>query len=244
MDLDFTILAIGCVAAFVNTVAGGGSLLTLPALILLGIPPDIANGTNRLAVLVQSSTAGATFRRQGIDPWPLFRQAWFPFCLGAAAGAMLASFVDPQVFRRCLAVVLVAMVFAGGTRLGSPLGQVSATGSWRRRVLLLGLGLYTGFIQAGIGVWLLLVLPSVFGGSLRESNATKVALVGAATALALAVFAWRGQVDWYLGGVLSIGGVLGAWAGARWASHVSESALRRVLLGAMILLAVGMWTRP
>lgn len=244
MLLYFGTLVIGAVAAFVNTVAGGGSLLTLPVLILAGVPPDIANGTNRVGVLVQSASAATTFRAEGVDPWPGFKRSALPLCCGAIGGAYCATVIDPEIFRQAVGAVLVAMVLVGGRHIGRTKDRPGLGHPVSGALALVGLGAYAGFIQAGIGVWLLLVLPSVLGGGLKQLNAVKVSIVGAATIVALAIFIASGQVDWPLGLCLALGGWAGGRVGARWASRVSEAALRRALLGAMILLALGMWAGP
>lgn len=204
---------VGIAAGIVNTLAGGGSFLTLSAMIWLGLPPLVANATNRVGVLAQSATATATFRRQGVRAdTPLWPQVAV-VTLGAAAGAGLSVVLEAEQFDRVLAVAMLAMV---GLSLGRPSSwtEPGDPSPWRWPALLLA-GAYGGFLQAGVGVVLLPALVVLGGLDPVHGNARKVTLVLWLTVPALAIYAAAGLVDWGAGAVLASGSALGGWLGGR-----------------------------
>lgn len=230
----------GLVSAFINTVAGGGSLLTLPVLMLLGIPPNVANGTNRLGALFQTFTAVRTYQRAGFKPWTMALPLLPALILGSLVGAYLATLIPPTSFRRVVGVVfalILVLSMGDPTRFTAALRpHLQTTGAQLLALLLLGA--YAGFIQAGVGIWLLMVLPAWLDNSLRRANTVKVALVHIMMWCSLLVFAVHAQVDWVAGLVLALGSVGGGWAGARWASRVNERVLRRALSATVLLLCL------
>ncbi|MDF1562101.1 MAG: sulfite exporter TauE/SafE family protein [Deltaproteobacteria bacterium] len=218
---------VGVVAGVINTLAGGGSLLTLPALVFLGLPAGVANGTNRISVLVQSLSATATFAREGERP---FRQAGrlaLPTLAGALAGAYLATRWPGDAFRPVLGGVLVVMglLTALRPRLLEGREQVATTGPLHLLGLFL-VGAYGGFAQAGVGFLLLFLLVGGLGHALARANALKVVLVALFTGLSLLVFGLSAQVAWLPGVALAVGAGLGGIAGARLAMKVQARWLR------------------
>jgi uncharacterized membrane protein YfcA len=239
----------GLAAGFINTLAGGGSLLTLPALIFLGLDANVANGTNRVAVLVQNGTAVVGFARQGHVPGRLTLALLPPAVLGAFLGARVAVEVPEAVLRAILAGVLVLSLPAvflpeGGTRAarsssGSPAASVPGRirlSPWMYGVFA-AIGFYGGFIQAGVGLLILGVLVSMLGLDLVRANALKVAIVLAHTAIALPVFVARGQVDASAGLLLAASNMAGAWVGTRLALHGGARVVRWVLAIAILVCA-------
>ncbi len=224
-------------------------ILLLPLLVLLGLSPDVANGTNRVAIVLQSSVAVATFLRRGVlgSPAPprALANLGLPLLLGAAVGAGLASLLDPDWFRKILGLVLLMLGVHGLSRIrhrgGGDAGQSRPPYSAPSRMIILCLvGVYAGFIQVGVGVWLLILLPGLVASDLLEANALKSLLILLMNGVALFVFMARGQVDWAAAGWLSLGSGIGAWVGARWASEVSEIGLRWALVIATVILGFRM----
>ena len=237
-------LAIGLVAGMLNVTAGGGSLLTVPLMILLGLPGPVANGTNRVALIVQNLVAVPTFRAGGVRGmrglWPLVVLAMPGAALGAWAGAVMPDLV----FRRVLGVAMLAMALVILRR--PPPRETSAvataTGRFRRRTLVafVLLGLYAGFLQAGIGFLIVFVLAGFEGLPLVRCHAFKVLVVLCLQSIALPVFALHGKVSLIHGLVLAAGLGLGGFLGARVTLRAGEQALRRVLVAAAALLALRM----
>ena len=234
------ILAVGVVAGFFNVVAGGGSLLTLPLLVLLGLPSPVANGTNRVAIVIQNLVAVPTFHRGGIRglrrALPLVLLALPGTILGAWAGVV----VPDALFRRVIAVTMI--VLAGVVLVVRRPAGGEETGERPFRPATLAafalLGFYAGFIQAGIGFFIAFALAGLERFPLVRAHAFKVTIVLALQCVALPVFAAGGMVRWVPGLVLAAGLSLGGWIGARTALRSSERFLRVVLGVAAVALAL------
>lgn len=231
----------GLAAGFLNVMAGGGSLITLPILLFLGLPVAVANGTNRVAILAQNVAAVSSFRRQGyveIRTGLVYALATIP---GALAGAFVATRVSDGLFRGLLAGVLALAVLGlvvPRRRSGHAGERVSAG---RRVVALLGflgIGFYGGFIQAGVGFLLMLVLHQVLLHDLVRTNMHKVLIVLVFSVPALLVFIMTGNVDWVTGAVLAGGNVTGALVATRISVTRGERPIRAVVAVALLLMAV------
>jgi len=247
---DFVLLfAAGLGAGAVNVVAGGGSFLTLPTLIFLGLPPTVANGTNRVAILLQNAGAVWSFDRHRLVAWRWLKVAALPAVVGAGLGTWLAVVVGDEAFRRVLAILMV--VAAAGTIWGSTGpsrdsdrdGEADDGGSpLLLAVGFFGAGVYGGFVQAGVG-FLLLAVAGVAGFGLVRGNALKVLTVLAFTPLSLGLFALSGKVQWVPGLVLGVGNLLGGLAGVRFTVSAGERWVRRVVAVAVVGFAIALWFR-
>ena len=237
------LIVAGCAAGFVNTAAGAGSLLSLRALMLIGVAPGVANATNRLPVLAQSVAAGLGFDRGGMLERKAILSAVLPTSVGALAGSLGASFVPDKAMRYILIVALLGMAImslrsmkpASATRPEEP-----ATGA-RRGALFAWLfvaGLYGGFLQAGVGLVLLFALSSVDGYDMIRANALKVVLIALFTLVSLAVFIARGEMDYPAGLVMCVGAVVGARLGVRYAIGHGEKLKRFVVVCDVVACAV------
>ena len=229
----------GTAAGFINVVAGGGSLITLPTLIFLGLPPAMANGTNRLAQLSQNSVAVYRFRRKGFFPLRTGLILGAAASAGAVIGSRVAVDIAPELFNRILAFVMLVVLIltlTGGERSAQASQQV-----WRRRLLLPAffvIGIYGGFIQAGVGFLIMAVFSRISATSLVHANATKVMVVLIYTFPALAVFLLHGQVDWASGVVLAAGNATGAWLGAHFSVAKGDRWIKAVLTVTVSAMAV------
>lgn len=210
---------VGLVAGTLNVIAGGGSLLTLPVMIFLGLPPTVANGTNRVAILIQNVGASWSFYRRKLisKEWVLL--AIPPAVLGGVVGTLAAVRIGDLAFQRILAVALVGAAAWSIWRPVTPPEEAAAlppSGGkrWVFAALFFLVGVYGGFIQAGVG-FVILAVTSAAGLNLIRGNALKVALVLGFTPLALALFAWSGKVDWAMGFALAVGNFTGAIVGVR-----------------------------
>ena len=216
-ELSWGVLALAVggsvVAGFINTLAGNGSAITLTVLTeLLGLPPLVANGTNRVGALAASATSTATYARAGKLDWRRGARLMAPVVVGALAGGIAATQVSNEAFRGVFRWLLVALVVVVLVRPGRWLADAPAGRSWPRALVLvagLAVGFYGGFIQMGFGPLFLAFAVLGAGYPLAEANAYKVAVVAAYTPVLLAAFAWAGQVDWRLG-LLMAGGQAGA----------------------------------
>ena len=231
------LVATGLIAGSLNTLAGGGSMLSVPLLVALGLPGDLANGTNRIGIFFQSSVAAWRFRRGGI---PGLAQAWpllVPVALGSVIGAVMASRLASGDFERIFGVVMIALLIPIFRKPRKP--EAAPPPPWPLGVqagLFFLIGLYGGFIQAGVGLLLMLALHRT-GYDLVRVNSMKVIVVGVLTALAIPVFILKGQVAWAPAACLTVGFALGGAVGARWALIGGERLIRIALVLAVLALA-------
>ncbi|MEZ4654660.1 MAG: sulfite exporter TauE/SafE family protein [Candidatus Eisenbacteria bacterium] len=198
-----------------NALSGGGSFLTFPLLIWLGLPPQVANATNRIAIVLQCAAGSATYHRAGVMPYRDLLRTVVPMIAGAIPGAILASRIDEGRFRIVSAILLTLMI-AGLFIDPKKWTRASSEGRIRPRhwVWLFLLGIYGGFLQVGSGTLVLGFLVLFAGFDVVRGNALKFGQAMVYNAVALALFAGVGQVDWWIGIVLAIGTMAGGAVGA------------------------------
>ena len=235
---------IGIVSGFLNVLAAGGSFLTLPLLLFLGLPASIANGTNRVGVLAQNIGGLWGFHRHDLVEWRWALSVSAIAVLGAAVGATAAIDISDGAFRRILSVLMLAMILLafvqnrfGGGRHGGPKTKPY---HWTMIIGFLIVGFYGGFIQAGVG-FLILALTTIAGMDLVRGNAVKVLAVMLLTFLSLAIFAGTGHVNWPLGLALGAGNLAGATVGVRFAVLRGHRWLERFVALAVVVFAVVLW---
>jgi uncharacterized protein len=239
------LLGAGLVAGTVNVIAGGGSFLTLPILIFMGLPALVANGTNRVGILLQNVGAVAGFHHHRVLDWKSLVWAALPASLGALVGVWIAFQISGESFQNILAFLMVAITLwslwdpfrkQGGTR-------ATTHTSSRSFLLLLGfflVGIYGGFVQAGVG-FLILGVTTAVGLDLVRGNAVKVLSILVFTGLSLALFAWQGQVNWTYGLVLAVGTVIGGQLGVRLAVRKGHKWIRAVVTITIVIFAIKLW---
>jgi len=247
MDLldALLILVVGLAAGFINTVAGGGSLISLPVLIFLGLPSSVANATNRVAIFAQNVFGVAGFKSKGIGEFRYSLILGISALFGAIVGAKLAVDIKGEVFNRILAVVMVIVVFltvSGKTKAKDSKGENNSMKSKIIGVVsFFFVGIYGGFIQAGVGFIIIAALTSIHGFSLVKTNSIKVFVVLVYTVAALAVFIIEGQVNWLYGGVLAVGNSSGAWIASRWSVEKGDKVIKVFLVITVVALAIKLW---
>jgi uncharacterized membrane protein YfcA len=226
----------GLVAGVVNTLAGGGSLLTVPLLVMVGLPGPVANGTNRVGVALGSAVATWRLSALGVsgarDAAPLL----VPSALGALLGAYGVVQLPAELFNKAFGVLMLVLLVPTlrGARLDP--ARARALPAPLRFLAFLGIGLYGGAFQAGVGILLLSVL-SLAGVDLVRSTHIKTALNTCFTLLALPIFWWAGQILWAEAFALGAGFVAGGALGARAAVRGGERILKPMLAIAVVALA-------
>ncbi|MCH8015914.1 MAG: sulfite exporter TauE/SafE family protein [Acidobacteria bacterium] len=239
------LFGVGSVAGVLNVVAGGGSFLTLPVLIFLGLPPTLANGTNRVGVVLQNVGAVWSFRRHGMIDWSYLLWAALPAMVGAVLGSWVALRVGDELFQNILVFLMVAVTL---WTLWDPLKktQLKASGSSQTpvvAVLVAGFflsGVYGGFVQAGVG-FLILATTSLAGLDLVRGNAVKVLSVLCFGVVSLGMFAWQDKVDWWIGLALGTGMVLGGLVGVKLTVLKGHAWIKRVVTVTIIVFALRLW---
>jgi uncharacterized membrane protein YfcA len=236
-----TLIAAGVVASILNVVAGGGSFLTLPILIFLGLPSVVANGTNRVGVLMQNASAIWGFHSARVLDWRWALTASTPALAGSAIGTWAALYVGDELFRRILAIVMVAItvatLFAPDPR---PEAAARSSRSWVVAVGFFFVGVYGGFLQAGVG-FLVLAITTWSGLDLVRGNAIKVVSVLLVTVLSLVIFAMNGSIHWPMGLALGIGNTIGGLIGVRLAVSKGHRWLKGVVTTTIIAFAIRLW---
>jgi uncharacterized membrane protein YfcA len=233
---------VGLVAGTLNIIAGGGSLISLPVMIFMGLPPTVANGTNRVAILVQNIGASWSFHRRGLVTKDWLLLAIPPALIGALLGTVAAVNIGELAFQRVLAVILVAVAAWTVWRpisLHEDGNAALPTGKKKLAYIaaFFFIGIYGGFIQAGIG-FLLLAATSAAGFNLIRGNALKVTLVLVFTPLTLVLFAWNGKVEWAMGFALAAGNLLGGLAGVHLQILKGHKWVRGVVTVTVVLFAI------
>ena len=226
----------GFAAGIVNTLAGGGSLLSVPLLVLVGLPGTLANGTNRVGILFQSLVATFHFRSRGVLDLGVALRVLAPLCAGSLVGAGLVSRVDDAVFERSFGLVMLVLLVPTVRGLAKSPRRRTPWPVWLATIILFGIGLYGGSFQAGVGLFLLAALERA-GLDLVRANAIKMLVVAALTLVALPVFLVEGQIAWDYALVLAFGYSIGGSAGARLAMRGGERLIRGVMAVAVVALA-------
>ena len=227
---------VGIAAGWLNVMAGGGSLLTVPVMLFMGIPGPVANGTNRIAILAQNITAVTAFRKQGFSDFKLSLSLAAFASVGALAGASVGVRLEGEWFDRVLALVMIAVMIlmATGHDKTKPVGgEAKAKNLLLGHVLMLGAGFWGGFIQIGVGFILMPILHRLMGLDLVRVNMHKVFVVLVYTVVALAVFASQLELLWWTGAALAVGNSIGGWFGAHTTVKHGENLIRWVLYAAL-----------
>ena len=241
------LFGLGVVAGFQNVMAGGGSLLTVPMMIFMmdsvpgyeSLPTGrIANGTNRVAILIQNIFAVLSFKKKGVSDVRTSIKLAAVTLPGAILGALSAGQIADASFKRILGLVVIGVVVLMTQK--QRLTQASATKSYTKLgyLAMFGLGFYGGFIQAGVGFLMIAVIHGLMSMDLIKTNMHKVFIVMIYTVPALLIFALRGDVIWSMGLILAGGNALGAWLGVHFAVKKGEKFIRVVLLLAMLAMAI------
>ena len=218
MHTWFALLAAGTLCGFLNAAAASGSAISLPLLLALGLPPAVANGTNRLPVLMGLATAVWRFQRAKAIPWGFTVKLIPAFVLSAVLGASLAAALPMEHIRLLVYFALLlalALVLLRPQRLleaGQSADTLAIT-PWLQ-LLMAGVGFWTGLIVLDAATYLLVGLVLIGGVALQQANAIKAVLIGLASLASLAVFASSGEVDWAAGLPLMLGSAIGGWLGA------------------------------
>lgn len=233
------LFVVGILAGVINVMAGGGSSLTLPALILLGLDPTVANGTNRIAILMQNVSAYAGFQKDHLNEFKTsFKLAVFTLP-GVLVGGFAAIRISDDLFEKILGIILILIIF---TFFFKPTSFNSGKDSKYKKVILYPslvlIGFYGGFIQVGTGFLVMAVLYHIYNLTLVKVNVHKVFIILFYTLPVLAIFIYSGNINWFLGIGLALGNASGGFIGARLSVKGGERYIRYALVVAVLIIAL------
>jgi len=241
------LFAVGIIAGILNVLAGGGSLLTLPLLIFMGLPSAVANGTNRIAIFCQNIFAIRGFRKRGVMPMELVLLCTPPALVGSWVGASLAINMDDQLFNRVLALIMLGVLIFTAIDPMQRLRKEGIAFSLTRKLILVisffFVGIYGGFVQAGVG-FLVITALLVHGLDLVRINAIKVFVIFCYTFIALGVFIYHGQVNYLLGFALAAGNSLGGAIGPKLAVDKGHDWIKKVVSLTVLIFALKLLFAP
>ncbi len=233
------IIFAGILVGFINTLSGGGSVISLSLLLILGLPANIANGTNRISIFFQTLSSVGSFTRQKM--FDNLRPVWLsvPATIGAILGAYLAVDVDTRVIEIAMGLSMVIMLFflfyKPDRWLKEKPAMLSKPLQWWQFLIFFVVGFYGGFIQVGVGYFLLMALVLGVGYDLVKANAVKNLIVFFYAIFALLVFMVDGKVNYLYGIILSVGSMIGALIASHLAVKKGAGFIRAVILLSVVL---------
>ncbi len=245
-ELSFQIILLtllaGFAAGFINTLAGSGSSISLPLLIFLGLPANVANGTNRLMILLSSLVGLASFRQQKVIKLRENIYITLPSIVGAIIGALFAVNIDDELMTRIIGILMVLLFFMiiykpeNWVKVSHP--EHKHKFSWWQNLVMFGIGFYGGFIQLGVGVFLLAGLVMSAGYDLIKANVLKIFIILVYTIVILPIFFWNQQINFTIGLVLASGSMIGAFIASRFAVNWGPKYVRYILLTVILFSAI------
>jgi hypothetical protein len=233
------LFGVGAVSGFMNVVAGGGSSLTLPALIFLGLDSTVANGTNRIAVIMQNISAIYAFKREKYSQFKLSWKLSLITLPGTIAGAVLALNIADELFEKILGIIMIGVIIS----MIVPNPKIKSNENadkipWTVHLSMFGIGFYGGFIQVGIGFMIMAALQYLMKLNLIIVNMHKVFIVLFLTVPAFIVFLISGNINWEFGLSLAAGNAFGAWWAAKLSVKKGESFIKTALIVTVFIMAL------
>ncbi|MBT8471962.1 MAG: sulfite exporter TauE/SafE family protein [Marinicaulis sp.] len=234
------LFAAGIASGWINVLAGGGSILTVPVMVFIGMPGPVANGTNRIGIIAQNIMAVYGFFRKGFSDFRLSATLAACAAIGAFFGANVGVRLDGVWFDRTLGLIMIGVLIIMLTNIGQK--PTENTGEPRNfalgHALMVGAGFWGGFIQIGVGFILMPILNRVMGLDLVRTNMHKVFIALMFSFVALAVFAAQVEIAWTLGFALAAGYAIGGWLGANASIKGGEALIKRIFYAALVAMAV------
>jgi uncharacterized membrane protein YfcA len=238
--LEVTALIVsGIFVGFINTLAGGGTIISFSIFLFLGLPIDVANGTNRIAVILQNITSVSTFRHKNILDFKKGTWLAIPAVVGSIIGAQIAVDINKAAFEKAFAVVMLVMIFFlffnSSKYLMGREDKMKKKVDWFQMIIFFLIGLYGGFVQVGVGFFLLAAIVLSAGFDLVRANAIKVWIVLLYTPFTLIVFLMNGAVNWKYGLIHAIGNILGAYIASHMAIHKGVGFVKWVIIVVILI---------
>lgn len=236
------LILLGFAAGFINVLAGGGSMLVVPFLILIGLPANVANATNRVAIFLQNIISVNSFRQHKILDLKASYKILPAVLLGSITGSLTAVDINEDILQKIIAGLLMLMFFMVLSKpdkwIKAQANKVAHLPPYLRFLLFFAIGFYGGFIQIGVGFFLLAALVLGCGLDLLKANAVKVLIVLFYTLFSLLIFIGYNLVEWETGLILACGNMAGAWTGTRFGIKWGNKYLRYILLAALAIVSL------
>ena len=235
----------GIIVGFINTLAGGGTVISLSVFMFFGLPPLVANGTNRVGIILQNATAVAYFQKHKLINWRKIMHFALPVILGSLTGAAIAGTISNKLFLHIFAGVVIlfgiAMIFNPDRFIHERTDLVNRKVSvWQYFIYFL-LGIYGGFVHVGIGYLFLAALVLGSGYDLLKANVLKSVFILIYVPFSLLVFTMQGNVCWSFGLIHSIGNIIGAWLAAHLAIKKGAPFIRYIVLVLIVIVILQMF---
>lgn len=239
------LIVAGLMVGFINTLAGGGSIISLSVLMMLGLPAPIANGTNRIAIAIQTATATASFRQQKVLPLKKSILLAIPAIIGSLIGAWIAVDINEGVLEKAIGVIMLIMLifilYKPQKYIYGRAEIVERPLNWKSYLIFFLIGVYGGFIHMGVGYFLLMGIVVGAGFDLVKGNAVKVFIVLLYTPFTILIFLFNDQINWSYGLILAIGNVIGAFVASRLAVSKGVVFVKWVIVIVVLLTAGDMF---
>lgn len=237
------LFVVAFLGAGINSIAGGGTLLTFPVMVFLGIAPITANATNNFAIVPGAISGAFSFRKY----FPKIRRYLWSFgavsFIGGLIGAIALLLTKEKIFTEIVPflVLIATAIFAAHSFLGIP-GKRSTSKSekwWSTAIFFQFLiGIYGGYFGATIGIMMLANYAVLGFEDIHEMNALKTSMNAVINTTAVVYFSYMGAIDWSVAAVMALGGILGGYAGGKLAQSVSQATVRRAVVGVGFLASI------
>lgn len=245
MDIMLLVLLffIGILVGFINIVSAGGSMLMLPILIFMGLPSSTANGTNRIGIIAQNIFALIHFKKNNLFDWKLGLLLSVPAVIGSIYGANLAIELTDKIFNNTLGIFMIVIIILLTVKPQKYFNKVKIKSNGLRLFLVvvafLAVGLYGGFIQAGVGFLIIIALLLLYPGkTMVEMHSIKTFVITVYLLISTVIFIKNGHVNWKFAIVLAIGSAIGGSLGGKFASKVPEKVLQTLLITIVIIISI------
>ena len=239
------LVLVGCIVGVINTMAGGGSLITLPILIFLGLPSNVANGTNRIGLIMTAFSANMGFKSKGVSTYPFNVYIGLFALIGSLIGAYIAVDINDKIFNRTLSVIMIIVIILilfSPKILKEDLNErLSGKNLVVSCFVFFFIGIYGGFVNAGIGFIIMLFLNLYNKMNLVRVNATKSVVILIYSIGAFLTFLFNDLVNFGYGFSLGFGTLFGAWWSSRYSVIRGEGIIKIFLLISIFLLSVKLW---
>lgn len=240
-EITSILLLSGFLVGVVNTFAGSGTVITYSLFMMLGLPANVANGTIRMGVVMQTLTSSWEFHKKKLLDIKKGLIFSIPNTIGSLLGAQLAALTDKDIFEKIVGIVMLGMLFFIFYKpekwIHGQASKISRKPGYMQQIIFFLLGFYGGFIHIGVGIFLLAALVLNEGYDLVKANALKVFIVFIYSPFTLLIFILNGQVHYGLGLISAIGNVIGAYFAARFAIKKGSDFIRWILVIIILVFA-------